>query len=99
MSLLRRIRPTLLHPSRPYPTGVRNLITQPLPPLVQARPLPTNLRSTSEEAKTNHVFMQGLLSNLREIRKTAKAGGGKAVLERWKSRGEGKLGVRERCVC
>ncbi|ORX36350.1 carboxyl transferase domain-domain-containing protein [Kockovaella imperatae] len=83
---------------RPSTTGSsrRTLISQPAPRLVASRPLPTNISAKSEEAQANEEFMKGLVEGLREMRSKAKEGGGKAALDRWKSRGNGKLGVRER---
>jgi len=40
--------------------------------------------------------MTQLLSELSSLHSKNRLGGGPAVLERWKARGEGKLGVRER---
>jgi 3-methylcrotonyl-CoA carboxylase beta subunit len=40
--------------------------------------------------------MDKLISGVNELRAKAREGGGKAVLERWKARGKGKLGARER---
>jgi 3-methylcrotonyl-CoA carboxylase beta subunit len=42
--------------------------------------------------------MQGMIAEMDELRTKAREGGGKEVLERWKSRGKGKMGARERCV-
>jgi 3-methylcrotonyl-CoA carboxylase beta subunit len=42
--------------------------------------------------------MREAMDHVRSIRDKAREGGGKAALEKWKSRGEGKLGVRERSV-
>ena len=35
---------------------------------------------------------------MEDLRIKAREGGGAKVLEKWKSKGKGKLGVRERCV-
>lgn len=35
---------------------------------------------------------------MEDLRVKAREGGGVKVLEKWKSKGKGKLGVRERCV-
>jgi 3-methylcrotonyl-CoA carboxylase beta subunit len=40
--------------------------------------------------------MEKLISGVNGLRAKAREGGGKAVLERWKARGKGKLGARER---
>ena len=40
--------------------------------------------------------MRGLIDDLRTLRGKAREGGGLGALEKWKSRGKGKLGVRER---
>ena len=40
--------------------------------------------------------MQELIRGVDELREKAREGGGKSVLEKWRSRGKGKLGVRER---
>ena len=74
----------------------RTLIPQPPPRLISPRPLPTALRPTSDEARANTAYMQSLLTDLTELRRKAREGGGKASLERWKSRGKDKLGARER---
>ncbi|WVF66877.1 hypothetical protein IAT40_001620 [Kwoniella sp. CBS 6097] len=76
--------------------GRRTLIPQPPTPLVTPRPLPTIYRATSEDAQANKQYMTSLIRQLDELRDTARAGGGKEVLDRWKARGQGKLGVRER---
>jgi 3-methylcrotonyl-CoA carboxylase beta subunit len=43
--------------------------------------------------------MESLIENMDALRAKAREGGGAAVLERWKARGKGKMGARERCVC
>jgi len=40
--------------------------------------------------------MEKLIKGLSDLRTKASEGGGPAVLERWKARGKGKLGARER---
>jgi len=40
--------------------------------------------------------MEGVKRSTEELRARASEGGGKEVLEKWKKRGNGKLGVRER---
>jgi 3-methylcrotonyl-CoA carboxylase beta subunit len=40
--------------------------------------------------------MAGLVDNLNKLRAKAREGGGKATLEKWRARGQGKLGARER---
>lgn len=40
--------------------------------------------------------MQGVIRQTDALRSRAKEGGGAAVLEKWKARGKGKMGVRER---
>ena len=40
--------------------------------------------------------MLDTLRTMEGLRAKAREGGGKAVLERWKSKGKDKLGVRER---
>jgi 3-methylcrotonyl-CoA carboxylase beta subunit len=40
--------------------------------------------------------MEKLIEGLSKLRTKAREGGGPAVLERWKARGKGKLGARER---
>jgi 3-methylcrotonyl-CoA carboxylase beta subunit len=40
--------------------------------------------------------MDKLIEGLSSLRAKAREGGGAAVLERWKARGKGKLGARER---
>lgn len=40
--------------------------------------------------------MKGLVENLNKLRAEAREGGGKKTLEKWKSKGVGKLGARER---
>jgi 3-methylcrotonyl-CoA carboxylase beta subunit len=40
--------------------------------------------------------MDKIIQNLSSLRAKAREGGGPAVLERWKARGKGKLGARER---
>ncbi len=42
--------------------------------------------------------MQAVLADYEALRAQAREGGGKEVLDRWKSRGKGKMGVRERFV-
>jgi 3-methylcrotonyl-CoA carboxylase beta subunit len=42
--------------------------------------------------------MERLVAEMDELRAKARQGGGKAVLDRWKARGKGKLGARERSV-
>lgn len=42
--------------------------------------------------------MEKLIKSVADLRAKASEGGGPAVLERWKARGKGKLGARERCV-
>lgn len=42
--------------------------------------------------------MKEVIDNTRALRDKARQGGGKEVLEKWRNRGKGKLGVRERCV-
>jgi len=76
----------------------RTLIAQPGPRLVTPRPLLTDIRSTSDESRANIAYMQGMIAEMDELRTKAREGGGKEVLERWKSRGKGKMGARERCV-
>jgi len=40
--------------------------------------------------------MAGVKKSTEELRAKASEGGGKEVLEKWRKRGTGKLGVRER---
>ncbi|WVQ94486.1 hypothetical protein IAU59_001565 [Kwoniella sp. CBS 9459] len=103
--MLARRSSTLTRAARPRPTylaglnavlGRRTLIPQPPTALVTPRPLPSLHRASSEDAQANKQYMDGLIRNLGDLRATARAGGGKEVLERWKARGQGKLGVRER---
>lgn len=43
--------------------------------------------------------MDTLVENMNALQAKAREGGGAAVLEKWKSRGKGKLSARERYVC
>ncbi|KAK8861400.1 hypothetical protein IAR55_002219 [Kwoniella newhampshirensis] len=90
------LAPTLLNSIRQRRPQKRTLIPQPLPPLVAPRPLPTTFNASSEDAKTNRALMAGMLGEMETLRSHAREGGGKKVLERWKARGNEKLGVRER---
>ncbi|WVQ62783.1 uncharacterized protein L199_000931 [Kwoniella botswanensis] len=74
----------------------RTLIPQPPPSIVAPRPLPTLHRPNSEDAQSNRSYMTKLLDELGSLRGKAKEGGGEATLKKWKDRGQGKLGVRER---
>jgi 3-methylcrotonyl-CoA carboxylase beta subunit len=40
--------------------------------------------------------MEALKRGMDELRSKAREGGGKAVVERWKARGKGKMTARER---
>jgi hypothetical protein len=42
--------------------------------------------------------MDGVKRDIEELRNISREGGGANVLEKWKSKGKGKLGVRERWV-
>lgn len=74
----------------------RTLIAQPPSRLVTPRPLPTTIQPNSEDAEKNRSYMREVIDEVRALREKAREGGGKQVLEKWKSRGKGKLGVRER---
>ncbi|WVW79943.1 hypothetical protein I302_101916 [Kwoniella bestiolae CBS 10118] len=74
----------------------RTLIPQPPPSIVRPRPLPTHHRTGSEDAQANKFYMTRLIDELGGIRDKARQGGGRQTLEKWKARGQGKLGVRER---
>ncbi|WVR03991.1 hypothetical protein IAU60_000990 [Kwoniella sp. DSM 27419] len=76
--------------------AARTLVTQPPLPLVTPRPLPSHHKSSSQDAKANKSYMQGLVDDLDGLLERAREGGGKETLERWRARGEGKLGARER---
>jgi 3-methylcrotonyl-CoA carboxylase beta subunit len=82
--------------SRSITSGRRALITQPPHRLVSPRPLPTTFRASSDDAIQNKQMMKEAIDIAQGLRDKAREGGGKAVLEKWKSRGKGKLGVRER---
>lgn len=86
---LRTLRPATL---------ARGLIAQPphLPNNAPPSPLPTALRATNPETQAAAEHMAGLVSNLNALRSKAREGGGAKTLEKWKSRGTGKLGARER---
>jgi hypothetical protein len=98
MSLLPRLRPvsasrqTLQIPFR------RTLIPQPPIPLVTPRPLPTTVKASSPDMQANKANMDTLVENMNALQAKAREGGGAAVLEKWKSRGKGKLSARERYV-
>lgn len=76
----------------------RTLIAQPPPRVIQPRPLPTAFQPGSDEAKANRAYMDEVKRGMEDLRVQAREGGGAKVLEKWKSKGKGKLGVRERCV-
>lgn len=76
----------------------RTLIAQPVPPVVATSPLATTLSHGSEDAQLNAESMQRYIDELRQLRTKASEGGGKDVLEKWRKRGNGKLGARERFV-
>lgn len=80
------------------PLLARTLIAQPphLPNNAPASPLPTRIRQTDPETKAAAENMKNLVANLNELRAKAREGGGKKSLEKWKSKGVGKLGARER---
>ncbi|GFZ42762.1 hypothetical protein JCM24511_00480 [Saitozyma sp. JCM 24511] len=90
-----RARPLI---PRPFPHVAlrRTLIAQPPHPLIPPRPLPTTLRPNSDEARSNREAMRAAVGELDALRAKAREGGGAKVLERWKSRGKGKLSARER---
>ena len=96
----------LLHvrrsPLRPFLSPLqlsrRSLIAQPPHRIVTPRPLPTNVRPTSDEALANKTYMQEQIKDVQDLRTKAREGGGAQVLEKWKSRGKGKMGARERYV-
>jgi 3-methylcrotonyl-CoA carboxylase beta subunit len=90
--LTRPLRATLVAPGR------RTLIAQPslLPNGAPPSPLPTALRQNSPETQAAAQHMAGLVDNLNKLRAKAREGGGKATLEKWRARGQGKLGARER---
>lgn len=96
--MLRRLplRPTTL--GRVSPVLARTLIAQPvqLPNNAPPSPLPTRIRQSDPETKAAAEHMSGLVANLNELRAKAREGGGKKSLEKWKSKGTGKLGARER---
>ncbi|ORY27491.1 carboxyl transferase domain-domain-containing protein [Naematelia encephala] len=74
----------------------RTLIAQPPRHLVTPQPLRSLVNPTSEDARAKQAYMRAVLDDLNALRIKAKEGGGKEVLERWKARGKGKMGVRER---
>ncbi|WWC60104.1 uncharacterized protein I303_102668 [Kwoniella dejecticola CBS 10117] len=90
----------LAHLRSPQRTAIpnlrRTLIPQPPPSVVAPRPLPTHHRPTSEDAESNRSSMRKRLDELGGLRSKAREGGGAETLKRWKARGEGKLGARER---
>lgn len=94
--MLRAVRPSLRR-AVPAPAA-RGLIAQPaqLPNKAPPAPLPTALKQNNPETKAAAEHMAGLVKNLNSLRAKAREGGGKATLEKWKSRGQGKLGARER---
>ncbi|OCF45088.1 acetyl/propionyl CoA carboxylase [Kwoniella heveanensis CBS 569] len=105
--MLARRGSTLTRAARPRPpvfistdivSSRRTLIHQPPTPLVTPRPLKSLHRASAEDAHANKQYMNDLIKNLDELRDTARAGGGKEVLDRWKARGQGKLSARERVV-
>ncbi|BEI82775.1 hypothetical protein CcaverHIS002_0306430 [Cutaneotrichosporon cavernicola] len=90
-------------PLRPTTVGrvpllARTLIAQPahLPNNAPPSPLPTRLRLTDPETKLATENMQSLVASMNELRAKAREGGGKKSLDKWKSKGTGKLGARER---
>jgi 3-methylcrotonyl-CoA carboxylase beta subunit len=74
----------------------RTLIAQPVPPLVATTPLATTHSHGSEEGQANLESMKKYVEDFRKLREKASEGGGKATLEKWRKRGKGKLGARER---
>lgn len=96
--MLRRLplRPVVGRVSKP--ALARTLIAQPahLPNNAPPSPLPTRIRQTDPDTKAATENMHQLVANLNELRAKAREGGGKKSLEKWKSKGTGKLGARER---
>lgn len=96
--MLRQLSRPVQRAPLPVPRLARTLIAQPphLPNNAPPQPLPTALKQSNPETKAAAAHMAGLVKNLNELRAKAREGGGKKTLEKWKSRGVGKLGARER---
>lgn len=89
----------LLNPSPSLPlTLTRTLIAQPplLPNGAPPSPLPTSIRANDPETQAAAKHMGALVERYEGLRAKAREGGGAKTLEKWKSRGVGKLGARER---
>lgn len=95
-----RIARPLLAASRTRAVVVpsRTLIAQPphLPNGAPPQPLPTAIKQNSPETVAAKEHMGQLVERYEGLRAKAREGGGKKTLDKWKSRGTGKLGARER---